>query len=107
MKTKAAFTRHRTDRSSLPVFAVLAPFLLGLWAATSVSADPPPWLRTEVRMPCSDFETFRKPLFGETHIHTVYSSDAVVAGTVADPRGAYEVFDIVPSKFQQVDLKTG
>jgi Protein of unknown function (DUF3604) len=41
-------------------------------------------------MPCSDFDTFRRPLFGETHIHTAYSSDAVVAGTVADPRGAYE-----------------
>jgi hypothetical protein len=50
---------------------------------------PGPWRRTEARQPCASFDVYRQPHFGDTHVHTAYSSDAVFAGTREDPRGAY------------------
>ncbi len=50
---------------------------------------PGPWKRTEDRAPCASFDPFRQPFFGETHVHTAYSSDSVFAHTREDPRGAY------------------
>jgi hypothetical protein len=38
----------------------------------------PPWQRTETRQPCADFALLRRPLFGETHLHTTFSIDAVL-----------------------------
>ena len=72
--------------------AVLAPL---------AHAVPGPWARTETREPCAAFATFRQPYFGDTHVHTAYSSDAVFAGTREDPRGAYrfgrgEVIGLAP-----------
>ena len=63
--------------------------LVALATATSALAQPAPWQRTEVRQPCAAFDIYRQPFFGDTHVHTAYSSDAVFAGTVEDPRGAY------------------
>lgn len=57
--------------------------------AGSAGAVPGPWARTETRQPCASFDLFRQPYFGDTHVHTAYSSDAVFAGTREDPRGAY------------------
>src|SRR5215813_8412828 len=57
--------------------------------ATAAEAVPGAWERTEARQPCASFELFRQPYFGDTHVHTSYSSDAVFAGTREDPRGAY------------------
>jgi hypothetical protein len=37
-------------------------------------------------------ETERKPLFGETHIHTAYSFDAYLFNTRATPDDAYNFF---------------
>ncbi len=66
----------------LAAFALLLP-AAGTWAV------PGPWQRTESREPCASFAVFRQPYFGDTHVHTAYSSDAVFAGTREDPRGAY------------------
>jgi hypothetical protein len=44
----------------------------------------PPWQRTETRQPCADFALLRRPLFGETHLHTTFSIDAVLL----NPSGA-------------------
>jgi hypothetical protein len=78
----------RLDRSAiLPRTAALAA-VLGL-AGSAASAVPGPWRRTETRAPCASFEAFRQPYFGDTHVHTVYSSDAVFAGAREDPRAAY------------------
>jgi hypothetical protein len=57
--------------------------------ATGARAVPGPWERTEAREPCASFQLFRQPYFGDTHVHTAYSSDAVFAGTRENPRGAY------------------
>ncbi len=62
--------------------------LLFLFAANA-EAVPGPWARTEAREPCATFALFRQPWFGDTHVHTAYSSDAVFAGTRENPRGAY------------------
>ncbi len=65
-----------------------ATIVLALMAANA-HAVPGPWKRTETRAPCASFDTFRQPFFGDTHVHTAYSSDAVFAGTRENPRGAY------------------
>jgi hypothetical protein len=68
---------------------VVAPLLALLCGASAALAQPGPWARTETRQPCANFDRFRQPYFGDTHVHTAYSSDAVFAGTREDPRGAY------------------
>ena len=62
---------------------------VGLLVPALATAAPFPWSRTENRAPCASGSTFRQPFFGETHVHTAYSSDAVFTGTREDPRGAY------------------
>lgn len=76
--------RRLRPRRSLAALAALSAL-----AAPALAATPGPWSRTERREPCASFDVYRQPWFGETHIHTAYSSDAVFAGTKDDPRGAY------------------
>lgn len=52
-------------------------------------ADVPPWQRTEVRQPCASFTTLRAPFFGDLHIHTTYSGDAILLDTRARPADTY------------------
>jgi hypothetical protein len=66
-------------------FALILTFAL----VPAAEGVPGPWARTETRQPCASFDLFRQPYFGDTHVHTAYSSDAVFAGTREDPRGAY------------------
>ncbi len=66
-----------------------AALLAALIATASAQTVPGPWRRTETREPCAGFDVFRQPYFGDTHVHTAYSSDAVFAGTRENPRGAY------------------
>ncbi len=50
---------------------------------------PLPFARTEEREACAHFDPLKQPFFGETHIHTAVSADAVINGTTNGPREAY------------------
>jgi hypothetical protein len=41
------------------------------------------------RSPCADRDPLRKPLYGDLHVHTGFSMDAWVRGTIATPEDAY------------------
>lgn len=47
-------------------------------------ADPPPTLA-----PCAEVDPLRRPLFGDTHVHTSLSLDANLQGTRLSPGDAY------------------
>src|SRR5882724_6019485 len=81
--------RAALRRRSAMTYRRVATLLALSLVATGAQAVPGPWQRTEAREPCASFELFRQPYFGDTHVHTAYSSDAVFAGTRENPRGAY------------------
>jgi hypothetical protein len=60
----------------------------------SVISEPQPQSRrltyTEEREACSDYQVERKPLFGELHVHTAFSFDAVARRTKTSPEDAYK-----------------
>jgi len=88
MDINAKESIRRGIRAALTVAAGV-----GLIAATVAhgfaASAPPPWQRTETREPCSNFNVLRQPYFGDTHVHTTYSFDAVTGDVREDPRGAY------------------
>ncbi|HET9061666.1 MAG TPA: DUF3604 domain-containing protein, partial [Candidatus Binatia bacterium] len=47
------------------------------------------WTRTETRADCASYAPLRTAFFGETHIHTGYSGDAVFVRVRTTPRDAY------------------
>jgi len=63
--------------------------LLLAWSASAGAANVGPWARTETRQPCSQFNVLRNPYFGDTHVHTTYSFDAVSGDVRTGPRDAY------------------
>jgi hypothetical protein len=48
-----------------------------------------PWQRTETRQGCGSFSALRTPFFGDLHIHTTYSGDAILLDTRAKPADTY------------------
>ena len=48
-----------------------------------------PYPSTEKREPCASYEPLRRPLFGDTHVHTAFSFDASIQDTRNTPRDAY------------------
>ena len=54
-----------------------------------VAKSEEPFERTETRKPCMKFDPLRTPHFGDTHVHTAFSFDAMGQGTRNGPRDAY------------------
>jgi hypothetical protein len=63
--------------------------LLALLLAASASAADRPYPITETREPCAAYDPLKRPLFGDTHVHTAYSFDASIQNTRNTPRDAY------------------
>jgi hypothetical protein len=74
---------RRFSRATIALVSMVLPF--------AASAEPPvqDWVRTETRADCIDYNSLRSPFFGETHIHTGYSGDAVFVRVRTTPRDAY------------------
>jgi len=63
--------------------------LLGLLAAPAGEARDRPYDVTEQREACREYDPQRRPLFGDTHVHTAYSFDAATQNTRGTPADAY------------------
>lgn len=57
----------------------------------SAAHGAPPFVRTENRAPCNDYDPLRRPLFGDLHVHTGLSFDAAAQDTRSTPAQAYDV----------------
>jgi hypothetical protein len=73
-------------------------------AGLPVLASPPPWQRTETRADCAAFDTFRRPYFGETHVHTTLSFDAVSGDVRTGPADAYAFAQGAPIDLPPYDV---
>jgi hypothetical protein len=78
--------------------ALVSPFSPG-----AAGSDTPPFSRTERREPCARFEPLRAPHFGDTHVHTAFSFDAMGQGTRNTPRDAYRFARGEPLGIQPYD----
>jgi hypothetical protein len=73
----------RTLRS---IVGALATFL---FFSAPVAAEEAAFERTEEREQCTAYDPLKRPFFGDTHVHTAYSFDAVSQNTRGTPRDAY------------------
>jgi hypothetical protein len=69
--------------------AVFVTFALACAAGPAAGQVPGPWQRTETRENCGSFSALRTPFFGDLHIHTAYSGDAILLDTRAKPADTY------------------
>ena len=70
-------------RISFPFFAA------ALLSAPAVASQDAPFERTEDREPCADYESTRRPFYGDLHVHSSYSFDSYTSGQRNDPWGAH------------------
>lgn len=72
----------------LKVSALSALFLLvSIYTHSNESGRP--YLTTEQREPCSQYDPLRRAWFGDLHVHTAFSLDAAMQGTRTKPGDAY------------------
>ncbi|HYC54115.1 MAG TPA: DUF3604 domain-containing protein [Candidatus Binatia bacterium] len=80
------------SRFANPAAALTAMAIL-LAAGVALAGGPPApqqdWSRTEVREDCDEYNALRNPYFGDLHVHTAYSADAVLIRTRNLPSEAY------------------
>src|SRR5439155_21950729 len=77
------------SRAGTAVLLLVLGLADGFPASPARADGPAPWARTETRTPCASFDLLRRPYFGETHVHTVYSVDASIFDVRNTPRDAY------------------
>ncbi|MEZ4292294.1 MAG: DUF3604 domain-containing protein [Myxococcota bacterium] len=58
-------------------------------ASAATAGRERPYAVTEEREACRDYDPLRRPLFGDTHVHTRLSHDASTQDTRTTPRDAY------------------
>ncbi len=95
--------RGRFDVLSCVFSGLLAAVTL-LPAPAGAQTAPPPWERTEARTDCTDYEVTRQPFFGDTHVHTALSFDALVGGVITGQREAYDFAKGSPIDLPPYDL---
>ena len=82
--------------------------LLVLGAGSSLAEEPPakrPYPITEEREACAEYAPLRRPLFGDTHVHTAFSFDASIQDTRNTPRDAYRFARGEPVGIQPYDAE--
>jgi hypothetical protein len=84
------------------VRAITVFFGIGLVAGAATAADRP-YAVSESREPCAAYDPLRRPLFGDTHVHTALSFDANTRGTRNLPRDAYRFAQGEPMGVQPYD----
>jgi hypothetical protein len=82
---------------------VLLTAALSLLPGLGPPAPPPPYAITEEREPCVSRDPHRRPFFGDTHVHTAFSFDAMGQGTRGAPRDAYRFARGEPLGLQPFD----
>src|SRR5262249_15424171 len=89
---RPAACRRGEEPRMRAVVSVLVALATVILQTPDVRATNPPgqWARTETRAACTSFDVLRKPYFGDTHVHTTQSIDAVLFNTLTTPRQAYE-----------------
>ena len=96
---------------TIRLVTILCCFLLLAQACTTSSEAPPrdtPYDRTEEREDCNSYDANRQPFFGEQHVHTSFSYDAIIMeNKINGPAEAYafakgeSVF--LPESFENVE----
>jgi len=68
---------------------VRALLLIVLLPGSALAQSAPPFKETEPHVPCNNYNPDRQVFFGELHLHTIYSADAVTLETRNTPSDAY------------------
>ncbi len=88
------------SRTLFFVLGVLSVFVVALGCGTDTSTSP---VVPDELGRCADFEPLRKPLWGDTHIHTNLSLDANLQGTRTSQEDAYAFAQGAPIALQPYD----
>ena len=78
--------------SPRPLRRVVPRTVVGVFAALVIAAPlvaEAAFERTEEREPCANHDPLRRPLYGDLHVHTVYSFDSLTSLQRNDPWDAY------------------
>ncbi len=93
----------RGARCALSHIGFIAVLVCLASGAAAQDATTRPYRVTEQREPCAQYETTRRPFFGDTHVHTTHSQDASTQDTRVTPADAYRFAKGEPLGIQPYD----